>query len=218
MDDRPASSRTGAAVPTFYASEKLTVTGATIVVHGTTYPLSSVVSVSSGGWWSAAGAFLAALGMSVTTGFFGLIFPSPWMWLMAGGSAVMAVLIALTAVLTRSVVIELQSGEALEVGTWEPKEAVEMCEALERALEYRGSVGARGASVASELERLAALRSSGALSEDDWARAKDLFLGKAPDAQERAVEHLRELHDLWRSGVLSESEFNAKKWEVLSRR
>ncbi len=218
MDDRPASSRTGAAVPTFYASEKMTVTGATIVVYGTTYPLSSVVSVSSGGWLSAAGAVLAALGMSMTTGFFGLIFPSPWMWLLAGGSAVMAVLIALTAVWTRSVVIELQSGEALEVGTWEPREAVEMREALERALEYRESVGARGASVASELERLAALKSSGALSEDDWARAKDLFLGKAPDAQERAVEHLRELHDLWRSGVLSESEFNAKKWEVLSRR
>lgn len=218
MEDRVAGRAAGVAAPTFYASEKLTVTGATIVVHGTTYPLSSVASVSSGGWLSAAGAFLAALGMGVMTGFLALIFPSPLMWLMAGGSAVMAVLIALTAAWTRSVIIEMQSGEALEVASWEPREAVDMREAIERALEYRESAGVRSGSVASELERLAALRSSGALSEDDWARAKDLFLGKAPDVQERAVEHLRELHDLWRSGVLSESEFNAKKWEVLSRR
>ena len=72
-------------------------------------------------------------------------------------------------------------------------------------------------SPADELGKLAELRAAGALSDDDWARAKDLFLGQRPDAQANAVEHLKQLHALWRSGVLSESEFNIKKWEVLSR-
>ena len=51
----------------------------------------------------------------------------------------------------------------------------------------------------------------------DWERAKDLFPGKPEDERDRAVGELRQLHELQKSGALSLSEFNMKKWDVLSR-
>lgn len=72
-------------------------------------------------------------------------------------------------------------------------------------------------SIADELAKLEALKASGILSAEDWERAKEAYLGKAPDLRENAVEGLRSLHGLYRDGVLSESEFNIKKWEILSK-
>ncbi len=74
-----------------------------------------------------------------------------------------------------------------------------------------------GSSTAEELAKLAELKAQGLLTEDDWERAKDFFLGKTPDERKQTVENLRQLHGLLTSGVLSESEFNDKKWGVLSR-
>jgi len=55
------------------------------------------------------------------------------------------------------------------------------------------------------------------LNEEDWERAKSIFLGKPGNKRDEAVRMLRNLHDLHRAGVLPEGEFNMKKWDVLSR-
>lgn len=73
------------------------------------------------------------------------------------------------------------------------------------------------ADVADELSKLAELARSGLLSPDEWERAKELYLGKPVNRRGADTRLLRELHDLYRNGVLSESEFNTKKWDVLSR-
>ena len=73
------------------------------------------------------------------------------------------------------------------------------------------------AGVADELSKLAALRDGGLLSLSEWERATALYLGKPPTARDAAIAQLRSLHALHRDGVLSESEFNMKKWDVLAR-
>jgi hypothetical protein len=92
------------------------------------------------------------------------------------------------------------------------------CRALRDAHD-RSQLAATNAdvSVAQQLSKLAELKGQGLLDDDDWQRAKDLFLGKVPDEREQAITNLRQLHGLRQSGVLSESEFNMKKWDVLSR-
>jgi hypothetical protein len=90
---------------------------------------------------------------------------------------------------------------------------------LVRALEIgfnRRHMAGRSGDLADELAKLAKLQHDGVLSADEFARAKALFLGSPPDAQAEAIQHLRELHSLYRSGVLSEGEFNTKKWDILS--
>jgi hypothetical protein len=76
---------------------------------------------------------------------------------------------------------------------------------------------ASDADVADELTKLAELTQRGLLSSEEWERAKQLYLGKPVDQREADTRLLRELNDLFRNGVLSESEFNDKKWEILSR-
>jgi len=73
-----------------------------------------------------------------------------------------------------------------------------------------GAIGAT--SLADELARLAELRDQGIIDAGDWNRAKNLYLGKTESERDRAVRELRQLH-----GVLSASEFNMKKWDILSR-
>jgi hypothetical protein len=83
----------------------------------------------------------------------------------------------------------------------------------------QGRMGKSGApvGVADELAKLAALKDSGMLSEAEWDRATTLYLGKPLTAREEAISQLRSLHSLHVQGVLSESEFNSKKWDVLAR-
>jgi hypothetical protein len=71
--------------------------------------------------------------------------------------------------------------------------------------------------VADELGKLSALKAEGILSDEEFQRAKELFIGATPDQQTDALELLRQLHALKRSGVLSEMEFNMKKRDVLAR-
>jgi hypothetical protein len=71
--------------------------------------------------------------------------------------------------------------------------------------------------VADELGKLAALKEEGILTDEEFQRSKALFVGATPDQQSEALDLLRQLHALQRSGVLSEMEFNMKKWDVLSR-
>jgi hypothetical protein len=74
-----------------------------------------------------------------------------------------------------------------------------------------------GTGMADELGRLAELVASGVLTQDEFERGKAMFLGSPPDEKEQSILLLRQLHGLYESGVLSESEFNMKKWDVLSR-
>jgi hypothetical protein len=51
----------------------------------------------------------------------------------------------------------------------------------------------------------------------DFDRAKGLLLGKpAPQVQDD-IRLLENLHALWKQGALTQSEFNMKKWDILSR-
>jgi hypothetical protein len=89
--------------------------------------------------------------------------------------------------------------------------------AVEQALTYSLNRTAYPVSVADELGKLSELRTRGAISDADWSRARDLYLGKRPDGRDQAIRQLQQLHELHRAGVLSESEFNMKKWDILAR-
>jgi hypothetical protein len=80
------------------------------------------------------------------------------------------------------------------------------------------SVPVRSHSVAQEIEGLGQLFLQGAITAEEFERGKATFLGGPPDKAASAVELLKNLDALRRSGVLSESEFNTKKWEILSER
>jgi hypothetical protein len=98
------------------------------------------------------------------------------------------------------------------------KERVEIGdEATRKLLRSLEPIPASG-SIAIELEKLAALVRTGAITTDEWQRAKNLYLGQ-PEGKKRehALARIRELHDLQQAGAVSESEFNAVKWDILSR-
>jgi len=85
------------------------------------------------------------------------------------------------------------------------------------ALLERQSSAAGLAGAGNELEKLADLVNRGILESADFDRAKGLMLGKPASQLEDDIRLLENLHALWKQGVLSESEFNMKKWDVLSR-
>ncbi|MCX5971840.1 MAG: hypothetical protein NTV14_10145 [Coprothermobacterota bacterium] len=72
--------------------------------------------------------------------------------------------------------------------------------------------------LADELTKLSALKGLNILTEEEFQKAKALFLGKPSDKREEALMILKNLHGLYKAGVLSESEFNLKKWDILSRK
>lgn len=74
------------------------------------------------------------------------------------------------------------------------------------------------ASIADELAKLAKLVQQGALSPDEWERAKATILGKPKDKQAEAIERVSKLYLAFQSGAVSQSEFNMTKWDVLSSR
>ena len=98
---------------------------------------------------------------------------------------------------------------ASAVGLADP--AVAFIDELETALSTKGE------SIADEVGKLAVLAKEGIVSPEEFAKAKEVYLGKAPDRQEAAVTNLRQLYSLLRSGVLTEGEFRLKKWDILSR-
>ena len=70
--------------------------------------------------------------------------------------------------------------------------------------------------VAGQLSAMHQLWTEGVLSDDEFEKSKALFLGRSPDQQQVAESNLRSLKQLKDSGVISEAEFAAKKWEILS--
>ena len=67
------------------------------------------------------------------------------------------------------------------------------------------------------LDQLVPLLNDGILTQEEFDRAKDGFLGATVEVRESSVGLLRQLHSLHKSGVLTESEFNLKKWDILSK-
>lgn len=85
------------------------------------------------------------------------------------------------------------------------------------ALLDRQSSAAGLAGAGNELEKLADLVQREMLDAADFDRAKGLLLGKpAPQVQDD-IRLLENLHALWKQGALTQSEFNMKKWDILSR-
>ena len=230
----------GVMVPetSYYGRPGLTVTSATLTHKSTTVPVSAIASVSvqriSGAKtrWYLQGAGIGVVAAAFGVGMFALanrpgpqLIPVPAWWGVLGplisilGVAALGIAVVALAqsIGRRNVVVGLLSGSALSI--WATvADADEIKQAIDRAVTCREIGGHGPSSTADELEKLAALRNSGVLSSEEWDRAKDLYLGKPPDARAAALEHLRGLFQLHRDGVLSLSEFNTKKWEVLSKR
>jgi hypothetical protein len=98
-------------------------------------------------------------------------------------------------------------------------QANDFCRDLESAVRrysQQHPLNAPNTTVADELHALAGLVSNGVISRDDYERGKDLFLGRRPDARDKAISLLRSLHQLREAGAISESEYNSKKWDILS--
>jgi uncharacterized membrane protein len=71
--------------------------------------------------------------------------------------------------------------------------------------------------VVGNLAALTRLLEDGLFSREEWEKAKQLYLDQTPAKHEESIGAIRSLYDLRQSGALSESEFNLKKWEILSR-
>ena len=84
----------------------------------------------------------------------------------------------------------------------------------------RGSapVASSGGGIAEEIKKLSLLCEEGILTQEELERAKEMLLGKPPNQIDESIRLLRNLRGLQKQGVLSESEFNMKKWDVLSKR
>ena len=64
---------------------------------------------------------------------------------------------------------------------------------------------------------LTPLLQEGIISQEEFDRAKAGFLGTTTKAQENSASQIRQLHSLHKDGVLTEGEFNMKKWDILSK-
>lgn len=216
--------------PVFHDSKQMTVTGMRVVVGGSVYPLSSVVGIDvcrkSMSYlllvlqtWGVAAVVVA--GRVFVVPFFNSLGGMDTLLtfsitLMAVAVVALAIVATLTFAFEKELVIRLADGGSRSIKSTDAKRIWEMHAAISRAMTYSANAARGVASVSDELGRLSQLLREGVLTQSDWDRAKDLFFGKQPTAQERAVHQLEQLHGLWRSGVLSESEFNVKKWEVLA--
>lgn len=64
---------------------------------------------------------------------------------------------------------------------------------------------------------LTPLLQEGIITQEEFDRAKAGFLGTTTEAQKNSAGQIRQLHSLYRDGILSEGEFNMKKWDILSK-
>jgi hypothetical protein len=87
---------------------------------------------------------------------------------------------------------------------------------LSDLLDRQSSAAALGGA-GTELDKLSDLVARGIIGQADFERAKGLLLGKPMSKIQESAQLLESLYALRKEGVLSESEFNMKKWDVLSR-
>ena len=67
-----------------------------------------------------------------------------------------------------------------------------------------------------ELGRLAELFQSGAITADEWTRAKDAYLGSRPQSRAASLNEVERLYGLYRSGTISQDDYERRKLELLS--
>ncbi len=230
-DASAAVGRDSDPTPVFYSSKQLHVTGMKIVAGSGVYPLSAIANFELQG--RGVGFLfevlkLGAVGLATMVGaaFVGRMAApndteTAWWMVGVGVVGAMVLLLACLEVVRylreKTLHVRFVSGDNMKVSTWDREEAWAMHDAVEKALTYSINQTARPTSVADEIAKLSELRSRGAITDEDWLRAKDLFLGKQHSAQELAIAQLQQLFELRKTGVLSESEFNMKKWDVLAR-
>ena len=70
--------------------------------------------------------------------------------------------------------------------------------------------------VAEQVEKLGQLFLKGVITAEEFERGKALFLGNPPNVAKKTMETLDDLYRLRQKGALSESEYNVKKWDLLS--
>lgn len=219
----------------YFQSKGITVTDLQLTIVKSSYPLSSIAgtrleSLSPRHWfeWTRL-TFLLVIGVFTVGPFFGLWammgMATPYMQLLESLTrltiwlllAIMAIQ-AIADVRAKVVRVALVSGQDERVRVSNRDIGERLISSINAALTDRERVYVSPAAVgvADELSRLAQLRDTGVLSFSDWEQAKAMFFGKPPSDRDEAISHLQRLHDLHRAGVLSESEFNTKKWEVLS--
>lgn len=224
----------------YYSGSKLVVSSAKLSYKGSTYPVSAVTAVhieklpeseseklesrmGMGAVLTVLGAILTIVG--IVNAFNGTELSGVLIMLVGGlgagawgGTMTRNAWVAdRKASARRNVHVRLSSGDSLMVRTATLARAKEIRDAIDQAVTDRENASGASASIADEISKLAALRDEGVITGDDWERAKDLYLGKRPSERDEAVKQLRKLHDLRRDGVLSESEFNSKKWDILAR-
>lgn len=69
---------------------------------------------------------------------------------------------------------------------------------------------------ADQLTAMTELFNQGVLSQEEFQRAKELFIGKAPSAELEMQKTLLNLKQLKDAGVLTEAEYATKKWALIS--
>ncbi len=84
-----------------------------------------------------------------------------------------------------------------------------------RNLKFSGSTLPN--SLSQEITQLNRLMEDGLITKEEFERAKGLFLGKPKETRDDIITLLKDLYPLYKTNVLSEYEFNQKKWEILSR-
>ena len=96
--------------------------------------------------------------------------------------------------------------------------AVAQLEKAGGSVELRAPDGTTTGMAAGSGASLELLVQKGALSENERLDAKAALEGSPPEKFRTMTRMLTELHHLYEQGILSEAEFNTKKWEVLSRK
>ena len=96
--------------------------------------------------------------------------------------------------------------------------AASQLEALGATVELRPATGGSGALEGGPGAALELLVDKGVISENEKLDAATALDQAASGEYRNMVKMLTELHHLYEEGVLSESEFNSKKWDVLARK
>lgn len=110
----------------------------------------------------------------------------------------------------------IAAGQATSRSLWaEPHSAEPFIEQFKAAM-ARYVVLAAPIDIATQIRSLQALVNEGILTAEEMRRAKDLFLGRPPDQRQLMERNLRSLHELRKTGVLNQIEFDIKKQDILA--
>ena len=95
-------------------------------------------------------------------------------------------------------------------------EALAFQDAFKTSTSRFSGVAASNPNFVEQISAMQELYNQGVLTEAEFNRAKELFLGKAPNAEiemQRTLVNLKQLRD---AGVLTEAEYATKKWSLIS--